>query len=110
MRWVIYNNNREYKIDFDKYAIVFGEGIPMFQAIQQNTHAISIYYATGSHPWQCSASSLNRVIDYYKFLALESTRWGLAASLSDAVIVIGNDNTKKTFEDNGSENKSDISY
>lgn len=108
----IYNNNREYKIDFDKYAIVFGEGIPMFQAIQQNTHAISIYYATGSHPWQCSASSLNRVIDYYKknkFLALESTRlqdyrWGLAASLSDAVIVIGNDNTKKTFEDNGSEN------
>lgn len=108
----IFNNNRKYKIDFNKYDIVFGEGILMFQAIEQNINPMIIYYATGSHPWQCSASSLNRVIDYYKknkFLALESTRlqdyrWGLAASLSDAVIVIGNDNTKKTFEDNGSEN------
>lgn len=105
----IYNNNREYEIDFDSYDIVFGEGLPMFQAIQQNTNSITIYYATGSHPWQCSGASLNRVVDYYKknkFLALDSTRlqnykWGLAASLSDAVIVIGNDNTKKTFIENG---------
>ncbi|MCT7481727.1 glycosyltransferase [Aliarcobacter cryaerophilus] len=105
----IYNNNREYKINFDNYDVVFGEGMPMFQAIQQNTNALTIYYATGSHPWQCSQASLNRVVDYYKknnFLALDSTRlqdykWGLAASLSDAVIVIGNNNTKKTFIDNG---------
>ncbi len=105
----IYNNHRENKIDFDNYDVVFGEGLPIFQAIQQNTKATTIYYATGSHPWQCSEASLNRVIDYYKrnnFLALDSTRlqdykWGLAASLSDAVIVIGNDNTKKTFVNNG---------
>lgn len=108
----IYNNNREYKINFDKYDVVFGEGILMFQSIQNHTNALTIYYATGSHPWQCSQASLNRVVDYYKknnFLALDSTRlqdykWGLAASLSDAVIVIGNDNTKKTFIDNGAEN------
>ncbi len=105
----IYNNHRENKIDFDNYDVVFGEGLPIFQAIQQNTKATTIYYATGSHPWQCSEASLSRVIDYYKrnnFLALDSTRlqdykWGLAASLSDAVIVIGNDNTKKTFVNNG---------
>lgn len=105
----IYNNNREYKINFDNYDVVFGEGMPMFQAIQQNTNTLTIYYATGSHPWQCSQASLNRVVDYYKknnFLALDSTRlqdykWGLAASLSDAVIVIGNENTKQTFVDNG---------
>lgn len=108
----IFNNNRKYKINFDNYDVVFGEGMPMFQAIQQNTNALTIYYATGSHPWQCSQSSLNRVVDYYKknnFLALDSTRlqdykWGLAASLSNAVIVIGNDNTKKTFIDNGARN------
>lgn len=108
----IYNNNREYKIDFTQYDIVFGEGMLMFQAIRQNTNALTIYYATGSHPWQCSQASLNRVVDYYKknnFLALDSTRlqdykWGLAASLCDAVIVIGNDNTKKTFVDNGAYN------
>jgi len=108
----VINNNKRYKINFNEYDVIFGEGLPMFQAIQDNVEAVTIYYATGSHPWQCTEASLLRLIDYYKknqFLAINSMRmqdyrWGIAASLSDAVIVIGNKNTKHTFSDNGNKN------
>lgn len=107
----IVNNNRTYKIDYNQYDVIFGEGLPIYEAIRSNTSALTIYYATGSHPWQCSNASLARVIDYYKkrkYTAIQSTRlmdyrWGLAASLSDAVICIGNHQTEKTFKDNGVE-------
>jgi glycosyltransferase involved in cell wall biosynthesis len=105
----IYNNHKKYDIDFNKYNIIFGEGMPMYQAIQSKTTAKKIYYATGSHPWQCTMGSLRRVVEFYNktnFLAINSTRlldyrWGLAASLCDEVLCIGNENTKKTFLDNG---------
>jgi glycosyltransferase involved in cell wall biosynthesis len=104
----IYNNHKNYNIDYDSYDVIFGEGILMYQAIQNKTIAKTIYYATGSHPWQCTNASLDRVIDFYdktKFLAIESTRlqdyrWGLAASLCTEVLCIGNENTKKTFLEN----------
>ncbi len=106
----IINNNRFYKnIDFKSYDIIFGEGISMYEAIKSNTSAKIIYYATTSHPFQCTKASLNRLIDFYKrtnFLAynslrLQDERFGIAASTADYVIAIGNENTKKTFIDNG---------
>jgi len=109
----IINNNKFYNnINYNKYDVIFGEGFPLFQALLYNAKALIIYYGTGSHPWQCTEASLKRIIEFYrktKFLPLESTRiqdfrWGLAASLADAVIVIGNETTKKTFENNKAEN------
>ena len=38
----IYNNHKKYDIDFNKYNIIFGEGMPMYQAIQSKTTAKKI--------------------------------------------------------------------
>lgn len=108
----VINNNREFKGRFDDYDIVFGEGMPMFQALQSDSQSVIIYYGTGSHPWHCSRSSLKRLIEFNQlnnFLALNSTRisddkWGIAASAADAVICIGNEQTKQTFLEFGSSN------
>lgn len=106
----IINNDRKYFGSLSEYDVIFGEGIPMYQAIENDVNATIIYYGTGSHPWQCTNSSLLRVSDFYKqhkFSALSSARvndysWGLAASMADGVICIGNETTKQTFIDNGS--------
>lgn len=105
----VVNNNRAFKGGYSSYDIIFGEGLPIYDAIKSNTNAKIIYYGTGSHPWHCASSSLKRVVDYYKsrqYLAINSTRipdmtWGLAASTADAVICIGNEITRQTFLQNG---------
>jgi len=105
----IINNDRKHSGCLGEYDVIFGEGIPVYQALESNVNAIIIYYGTGSHPWQCTNSSLSRLVDFYKvhkFSALSSARindyrWGLAASMADYVICIGNETTKKTFIDNG---------
>lgn len=105
----IVNNNRLTNLDLSKYDIIFGEGLPIYQAINASISAIKIYYGTGSHPAHCTEQSLKRVIDFYQsynFLALSSTRttdfrWGLAASMSDSVICIGNRQTADTFTARG---------
>jgi hypothetical protein len=106
----IINNDREYRGSFSEYDLVFGEGIPMFQVIEKEVKAKIIYYGSGSHPWQCANASLTRLVDFYKLhkvTALASARindyrWGLAASMANYVICIGNETTKQTFIDNGS--------
>lgn len=106
------NNNKITKLDLSQYDVIFGEGLPLYQALEYDTKAIKIYYGTGSHPFHCTQSSYSRLIDFHKknkFLAASSlrvsdARWGVAASLADAVICIGNENTKKTFLLNGSKN------
>ena len=106
----IINNDREHAGSLKDYDVIFGEGIPMYQAIDNKIAATTICYATGSHPWQCTNASLSRVVEFYntyQVSALSSARikdhrWGLAASMSDAVICIGNEVTKGTFTRNGS--------
>jgi glycosyltransferase involved in cell wall biosynthesis len=101
----VVNNNRLTRLDLKNYDLIFGEGLPMFQAIQQSVRARIIYYATGSHPWQCTEASLARLSAFYaryRALPLESTRvqdyrWGIAASSAEAVICIGNETTRATF-------------
>lgn len=105
----VVNNNKVTKLNLSAYDVIFGEGLPMFQALSSSAKATKIYYGTGSHPSHCTAQSLERVVDFYhkyKFLALGSTRtsdyrWGLAASMSDAVICIGNAQTAGTFSVRG---------
>lgn len=105
----IINNDRKHSACLEEYEVIFGEGIPMYQAVESNVNATVIYYGTGSHPWQCSNSSLSRVVDFYKIhkvSALRSARindyrWGLAATMADYVICIGNETTRETFIENG---------
>ena len=105
----IVNNNRLTKLDISSYDIVFGEGLPLYQAISLHHSPKTIYYGTGSHPFHCTEQSYKRLISYYhkySFMALSSlrtcdTRWGLAASMADSVICIGNDVTKSTFTARG---------
>ncbi|MGI2125805.1 glycosyltransferase [Shewanella oncorhynchi] len=105
----IINNNRLTKLDLSSYDVVFGEGLPLYQAISLNNAPKTIYYGTGSHPFHCTEQSYKRLISFhhkYSFMAISSlrtsdTRWGLAASMADAVICIGNDVTKSTFTAHG---------
>ncbi len=108
----IVNNNKETKLDLSQYDLIIGEGLPLYQSLLQHTKAKRIYYATGSHPLQCTYASLQRLFEFkekYGCVLTKSTRiqdikWGIAASTSDHVICIGNENTKKTFQEFGVKN------
>jgi len=112
----IFNNRNNYNINFDDYDIIFGGGALMYKSLEARTSAITIYYGTGSHPWQCTDASLKRVLEFYNktnYIAMKSTRMqdinaGLAASLCKYVLCIGNEQTKKTFIDNHCKNVSMI--
>lgn len=101
----VINADQLCKIDYDKYDLIIGEGLPLFQALKLKARALIVYYATGSHPWQCTEASLERLVDYYKtsgMLADESLRvqnykWGVAASCAPYIFCIGNKRTANTF-------------
>jgi len=105
----VVNNNRDTRLSLNDYDVIIGEGIPLYQCIVKNTQGKKVYYATGSHPWQCTQASLHRLSEFakrYKSVPLKSTRvqdfrWGIAASCADSVICIGNEQTKQSFLDNG---------
>jgi glycosyltransferase involved in cell wall biosynthesis len=101
----VFNNTYQGKVDPDKYDVIFGGGDLMFKLLTSGFRGRSIYYGTGSHPWQCTLSSLKRATEFFRksrlylenSLRLQSQHAGLAANFSDAVICIGNDHTVNTF-------------
>lgn len=105
----IVNNNRLTDVCLSDYQVVFGEGLPLFQALKATPRPLTIYYGTGSHPFHCTEQSYKRLITFFKqynYLALSSmrtsdSRWGVAASLADTVICIGNSDTQETFTERG---------
>lgn len=105
----VVNNNRDTRLNLNDYDVIIGEGIPLYQSIVKTTQGKKVYYATGSHPWQCTQASLHRLSEFakrYKSVPLNSTRvqdfrWGIAESCADSVICIGNKQTKQSFLDNG---------
>jgi glycosyltransferase involved in cell wall biosynthesis len=107
----IYNNNRTYDVCFDEYDLFFGEGDLIYDALLARTTSNNykvIYYGTGSHPAFNNQSSLNAIQRYRKstgelnlnYSRLVDQRWGVAATLADSCIVIGNKVTEKSFLDN----------
>lgn len=110
----VVNNNKLTKLNLRDYNIIFGEGLPLYQAVSTGHIERTVYYATGSHPWQCTAASLTRLIEfnrkYHKLhvssLRIQDYRWGIAASCSKNVLCIGNEQTKNTFLNAGAENVS----
>ncbi|MFM4704351.1 glycosyltransferase [Aeromonas bivalvium] len=105
----VVNNNRETRLNLHEYDVIIGEGIPLYQSVANNISGKKIYYATGSHPWQCTQASLHRLSEFakrYRSVPLKSTRvqdyrWGIAASCADSVICIGNEQTKQSFLEHG---------
>ena len=104
----VYNNNDNKIIDYKKYDLIIGEGLPIANYfIRKNNNKIkTLYYATGSHPWINNINSYMSVCQFYKKrkkLLLNSTRilderWGIAASLAEKVIILGNKETLRTFQ------------
>jgi len=102
------------KIDYSKYQLIIGEGYPLFNYFKYSNKKDCriIYYASGSHPLFQTQKSICRLAHFYlkqKCNALSSLRivpneWGIAASLSDTCLIIGNDFTKNTFLQNGCKN------
>ncbi|MDR0605001.1 MAG: glycosyltransferase [Bacteroidales bacterium] len=103
----VYNNTFSGKINYKKYDIIVGEGLPISNYFFYKEHYIlTVYYATGSHPFYNNIQSYKSLFAFYKkykYFIQSSSRlidfkWGIGASLSDYLILLGNDNTKKTFE------------
>lgn len=106
----VYNNTFPGKINYKRYDLIVGEGLPISNYFCGNKkkNIPIIYYATGSHPFFNNIRSYKSLFAFYKkhgkYLPLSSRLvnfdWGIGTSLSDYVILLGNNNTKKTFEDN----------
>lgn len=104
----VYNNIYTGKIKYENYALIIGEGIPISNYfLLKNKKALkTIYYATGSHPIFNNLESNKVLFRFYnKFerwlqnsSRIVDEKWGIGASLSDNLIIIGNDVTKKSFE------------
>jgi len=103
----IYNNIYEGKIDYSRYDLIIGEGLPISNYFinKPEKEIKTIYYSTGSHPIFQNTQSYKRLMDFYdksgKWIR-ESSRivddkWFLGSSLSDSYIIIGNQITKDSF-------------
>jgi glycosyltransferase involved in cell wall biosynthesis len=104
----VYNNTFPGKINYKKYDIIVGEGLPVSNYFLQKGKIYkipTIYYATGSHPFYNNIQSYKSLFSFYKrykkYLASSSRivnfKWGIGASLSDYLILLGNEYTKKSF-------------
>lgn len=106
----VYNNTYNGNIDFSKYDVIIGEGIPIsnyfIKKYKSNLKAQVIYYATGSHPLINNCNSLKSALEFSKktFLCttkscrLVDSKWYWGATLADKFIILGNEVTKKTFD------------
>lgn len=97
-----YTNEREIK--YKNYDVLFGFGEPFENSFLQN-NIKRIYYATGAHVCHQNYAEIQRVKDVNnKYKAnilpkrLVSWNWSLSTSLSDNLIVIGNEWTKSTYK------------
>ena len=96
-----YTNQK--KINYKKYDLIFGFGEP-FENSFLDIDIKRIYYATGAHVCHQNHAEIKRIEDvnikYNSSLLpkrLVPWNWSMSTSLSDALIVIGNDWTKSTY-------------
>lgn len=99
---VSFDNPRN--INFNKYDIVFGFGIPFESSFRFSDSIKRIYYATGAHVCHQNQAEVNRIIEVNrkKNSALRPKRivtWTFtqSTSMSDAIIVLGNEWVKGTY-------------
>jgi glycosyltransferase involved in cell wall biosynthesis len=108
----VFNNNKKYNIKLDSYDLLFGEGELIYKAVINKHENKVIYYGTGSHPAFNNIQTINALKRYkseFNDISLNHSRlvkqsWGIAATLSDSAIIIGNDKTKSSFIEYGQSN------
>lgn len=99
---VIHYTNQK-KIDYKKYGLIFGFGEP-FENSFTDTKLKRIYYATGAHVCHQNYAEIKRVEEVNKKYninllpkRLVPWNWSMSTSLSDSLILIGNEWTKSTY-------------
>ncbi|WP_291301877.1 glycosyltransferase [Desulfovibrio sp. MES5] len=102
----IIDYNSSYVPDYSKYSCVFGFGDPFCASFYHHVPGmVRIHYATGAHVHVQNPETLKRAIDTYKKKGqwlLSSCRivkptWSEQTTLSNAMIVLGNDWTRNTY-------------
>ncbi|HIF9267922.1 TPA: glycosyltransferase [Photobacterium damselae] len=108
----VFNNNKKYNININSYDIIFGEGELIYESVISKRKNKVIYYGTGSHPTFNNIQTITALKRYrnefndisLKYSRLVEQSWGIAATLSDYAIIIGNDKTKASFIECGQKN------
>lgn len=95
-----YTNQK--KIDYSIYDVIFGFGEPFENSFTENI--LRIYYATGAHVCHQNYAEIKRIEEvnkkYHASLLpkrLVPWTWSMSTSLSDVLIVIGNEWTQTTY-------------
>jgi len=101
--WIFSNK----KINYEKYDVIFGIGEPLERSFFHNRkRIIRICYCTGTHPFFNNSATLKRAKEVFEKkgkLLLSSTRllsdcWSLQFTLSDGLIVLGNEIVADTYK------------
>ena len=106
----VFNNTFGGKIDYDRYDLIIGEGLPIANYFiarkpRKTASPVTVYYSTGSHPLFQNSQSVLRLLCFLRREGLylpESVRqidpkWAIGASAADYGLVIGDDSTVGTF-------------
>jgi len=102
----IYDYSYDYRIDYSKYNVIFGFGRPLEKSFYNyNDGCKRIFYGTGLNHVFNNYYSLNRIREVYdrkNHFLLKSARiaeetWPLQLTLSNYMILLGNDYVKKTY-------------
>jgi hypothetical protein len=102
---IIHYTNKS-KIDYDKYDVIFGFGVPFECSFftEKEKDIKRIHYSTGAHVCYQNYAEIKRIEEVNKKCnsnispkRLVSWSWSMSIGLSDALIVIGNEWTKSTY-------------
>lgn len=101
----VYNYRYKLKIDYKKYDVVFGFGLPLEKSFFCEATLKRIYYATGAHTNQRNIAEVLRVRDLYhkrgvyvKPKRLKEYPDLLSSILSDVIVCVGNQWTIDTYK------------
>lgn len=99
---VHYTNSRF--IDYSKYDVIFGFGVPFENSFNSPNKIRRVYYATGAHVCFQNHAEIKRVQAVNTKYAECATpkrivpwMWSCSTTMSDALVVIGNEWTKSTY-------------
>jgi glycosyltransferase involved in cell wall biosynthesis len=99
---IIHYTNQQ-KLDYKKYDLIFGFGEPFENSFIEKKLK-KIYYATGAHVCHQNYAEIRRIEEVNKKYntnllpkRLVPWNWSMSTSLSDSLIVIGNEWTKSTY-------------
>lgn len=100
---VSFDNDRD--LNLEKYDLIFGFGLSLEKSFSVQNRMKRIYYATGAHACYQNKAEIDRVaeVNRRKNSLLQPKRlakwmWSESVAFNDAIILIGNDWTKSTYE------------